>query len=59
MKKIAIITIRLDSQTDEIIRALARADDRSVAWIARTLIIEALRARNLLKPKVTNNTGQP
>ncbi|WDE08850.1 ribbon-helix-helix protein, CopG family [Thalassomonas viridans] len=45
MKKICVITIRIDSKTEEAIRALALADDRSVAWIARTLINEALEAR--------------
>jgi len=49
MKKIIVITIRVDSETGEAIRTLAQADDRSVAWVARTLIIEALEARKRLK----------
>jgi len=51
MKKIIVLTIRVDSETGEAIHALAQADDRSVAWVARTLIIEALEARNILKPR--------
>jgi len=49
MKKVIVLTIRVDSETGEVIHALAKADDRSVAWVARTLIIEALLARKLVK----------
>mgnify|MGYP000123480922 CR=1 FL=1 len=48
MKKIDIITVRVDSETSEAIRALARADERSVAWMARRLITEALETRKRL-----------
>jgi len=58
MKKIAVITIRVDSETEEAIRALARADDRSVAWVARSLITEALERRKRLKPEEDNSTGR-
>ena len=51
MKKDVVITVRVDSEVDEIIRALAQKDDRTVAWVARKLIIEALEARKLLKAK--------
>ena len=51
MKKIIVLTIRVDADTGEAIHALARADDRSVAWVARSLIVVALSARKLLKPK--------
>ena len=48
MKKIVVLTVRLDSETGEAIRVLAQADDRSVAWVARKLITEALEARKLV-----------
>ncbi|WP_281559968.1 hypothetical protein [Thalassomonas sp. RHCl1] len=54
MKKIMVITVRLDTETGETIHALAQADDRSVAWVARTLITEALTARKLLPPRESN-----
>jgi len=51
MKKIIVITVRIDSDTGEAIKSLARADDRSVAWVARKLMVEALQARKLLPLK--------
>jgi len=48
MKKEVVLTVRVDSETDDIIRSLAKKDDRTVAWITRRLITEALEARNLL-----------
>jgi|GEM_PF-2820677 len=50
MKKIFVITVRVDSEINEAIHSLAQADERSVAWITRRLITEALRARKLLSP---------
>jgi predicted transcriptional regulator len=49
MKKEVVVTVRVDAEINEIIRTLAKADDRTVAWVARKLITEALEARNLLK----------
>ena len=46
-----VLTVRLDTEVGEAIHALAREDDRSVAWIARKLLTEALQARNLLTPQ--------
>ncbi|WP_281557664.1 ribbon-helix-helix protein, CopG family [Thalassomonas sp. RHCl1] len=57
MKKLAVLTVRVDSATDDAIQALAQADDRSVAWIARMLITEALEARKGAKPQ--NDKQQP
>ena len=51
MKKEVVITVRVEPETDEIIRSLAKKDDRTVAWVTRKLITEALEARKLLKPK--------
>ena len=51
MKKVVVLTVRLESEVDEAIRSIAQADDKSVAWVARTLITEALEARKRLKPQ--------
>ena len=49
MKKTDIITVRIDTETSDALRTLAQADERSIAWIARRLITEALEARKRLK----------
>ncbi|WP_281560237.1 ribbon-helix-helix protein, CopG family [Thalassomonas sp. RHCl1] len=51
MKKIIVITVRVDSETADAISLLAQTHDRSVAWITRKLITEALEAHKLLKPQ--------
>jgi len=51
MKKEVVITVRVDSETDDIIRSLAKKDERTIAWTTRKLITEALEARKLLKNK--------
>jgi hypothetical protein len=51
MKKEIVITARVDSDIDKIIRELAKKDDRTIAWITRKLISEALESRGLLKNK--------
>lgn len=53
MKKEVILSVRVDSDVDDILRALAKKDDRTIAWIVRKLIIEALEARKLIKTKTT------
>ena len=44
MKKIIVITVRVDSETADAISLLAQTHDRSVAWVTRKLITEALEA---------------
>lgn len=51
MKKEVIITARITSEMKEIIQSLTDKDERTVAWIVRKLLIEALTARGLLKTK--------
>ena len=51
MKKEVILSVRVEPDIDEILRNLAKKDDRTVAWIVRKLLIEALEARRLLKTK--------
>ncbi|MDQ2075837.1 ribbon-helix-helix protein, CopG family [Marinimicrobium sp. ABcell2] len=45
------MTVRLDQDTDRLIRGLAAKDDRTVGWIVRKLIEEALDHRKKLKLK--------
>jgi predicted transcriptional regulator len=49
MKKEIVITARVDSDIDKVIRELAKKDDRTIAWVTRKLISEALESRGLLK----------
>ena len=51
MKKEVLRTVRLDTETDQIIRDLAEEDDRAIAYMMRKLIEEALIARGKIKPK--------
>ncbi|WDE10625.1 hypothetical protein [Thalassomonas haliotis] len=48
MKKDAVVTVRVETEIHDILNGLAKKDDRTIAWIARTLISEALVARQLL-----------
>ncbi len=49
MKKEVIITARVTPDTNEIIQSLADKDERTLAWMVRKLLLEALEARSLLK----------
>ena len=51
MKKEVIITARITSEMKGIIQSLTDKDERTVAWIVRKLLIEALTTRGLLKTK--------
>jgi len=55
MKKLIILTVRVETEVGEAIHTLAREDDRSVAWVTRALITEALKARKLLPPGITSH----
>ena len=57
MKKVVVLTVRVDTEADAAIRALARADDRSIARVTRTQLIEALTARQCLKPQDDKQHG--
>ncbi|WP_347332731.1 hypothetical protein [Marinimicrobium locisalis] len=48
-KKDAVITVRVEADVSQIIQRLAEEDDRSVAWMTRKLILEALEKRGLTK----------
>lgn len=49
MKKEVIITARVTPETKDIIQSLADKDERILAWMVRRLLMEALKARGLLK----------
>ena len=46
-KKESMLSVRVDIATAEAIKELAKKDDRTVAWMARKLITEALEARGI------------
>lgn len=56
MKKEVVLTVRVDPEIKDLISAIAKEDDRTVAWVTRSLITEALQARRLLKPKPKSKT---
>lgn len=56
MKKEVVLTVRVDPEIKEIIDSIAQKGDRTVAWVTRSLITEALQARKLLKSKVKSKT---
>ncbi|ARU28990.1 hypothetical protein [Cellvibrio sp. PSBB006] len=51
MKKEVVLTLRVDTEINNAIRLLAKRQDRTVAWMARKLIAEALEQRKLLRPE--------
>jgi hypothetical protein len=51
MKKEVVLTVRVDPEIKDIIDSIAQKGDRTVAWVTRSLITEALQARKLLRPK--------
>ena len=50
-KKEAMLSVRVDVATEEAIKQLAKKDDRTVAWMTRKLIMEALEARGVRDTK--------
>jgi len=51
MKKDVSMTVRLEAPLGEAVQKLANDDDRSIGYVLRQLIIEALQARKLRPPK--------
>ena len=56
MKKEVVLTVRVDPEIKDIIDSIAQKGDRTVAWVTRSLITEALQARKLLKSKAKPKT---
>ena len=50
-KKDVPYTVRVESQVANIIQKLADEDERTISFVLRKLIVEALEARKLIKPK--------
>ena len=48
MKKQISMTVRLEAPLGEAVQKLAADDDRSIGYVLRMLIIEALQTRKLL-----------
>jgi hypothetical protein len=48
MKKDVSMTVRLEAPLGEAVQQLAADDDRSIGYVLRMLVIEALQARKLL-----------
>jgi hypothetical protein len=51
MKKDVSMTVRLEAPLGELIQKIAKDDDRSIGYVLRQLIIEALQAKKLLPGK--------
>jgi len=47
MKKHLSLTIRIDEEMNSQIRKIAESDERTMGWMARKLIAEALHARGV------------
>ncbi len=50
-KKDVPYTVRVESQIATVIQKLADEDERTISFVLRKLIVEALEARKLIKPK--------
>ena len=48
MKKEVVITARVTPETKDIIQSIADKDERTLAWMVRKLLLEALEARGLM-----------
>ncbi|MDR1789645.1 MAG: hypothetical protein LBR12_04805 [Opitutaceae bacterium] len=48
MKKNVSMTVRLEESLGEVVQQLAEEDDRSIGYVLRLLLIEALQARGRL-----------
>lgn len=45
------VSVRIDEETERIVKTLADRDDRTMGYVIRQLVDEALKARGLIKAK--------
>ena len=50
-KKSVTVGVRVDSEMDELLKSIAKKEDRTVSYIARELIVEGLKVKGLIKKK--------
>lgn len=51
MKKETVVTARITEEMKKAIRSLADKDERTVGWVVRRLLTEALESRGLVNGK--------
>ena len=47
-KKEVVITSRVSSEMMDILKSIADEDDRTIAWVVRKLLVEAMEARGFI-----------
>ncbi|MBI5234627.1 MAG: CopG family transcriptional regulator [Deltaproteobacteria bacterium] len=53
MKKDTVVTVRITEEMKKAIQSIADKDERTVGWMIRKLLTEALESRGLVKVKKT------
>ncbi|MEO0509071.1 MAG: hypothetical protein AAF065_04315 [Verrucomicrobiota bacterium] len=48
-KKNVTIGVRVDSELEEILKSIAKKEDRTLSYVARELIVEGLKAKGTIK----------
>lgn len=48
-KKNVTIGVRIDSELEAILKSIAKKEDRTLSYVARELIVEGLKARDIVK----------
>lgn len=48
-KKSVTVGVRVDLELEKLLKSIAAKEDRTVSYVARHLIIDALKAKKLLK----------
>lgn len=48
-KKNVTVGVRVDSELEELLKSIAKKEDRTVSYVTRELIVEGLKAKGILK----------
>ncbi|MCH6259170.1 ribbon-helix-helix domain-containing protein [Puniceicoccaceae bacterium K14] len=48
-KKNVTVGVRVDEELDQLLKSIAKKEDRTVSYIARELIVEGLKVKGILK----------